>query len=87
VKEERLLLKMKKIYIRHSWIGHIIRYEEFVVNILEGAISGLKGVGRPRLQYLKQSPETQELTVIQQCEKWLATIPDGKLPTNQKIEG
>jgi hypothetical protein len=32
-------------------------------------------------------PETQELTVIEQLEKWLATFPVGKLPTNQKIEG
>ena len=34
-----------------------------------------------------KSPETQELTVIQQWKDWLSTIPDGKLPTNQKIEG
>jgi len=39
---------------RHSWIGHTIRHNEFVVNMLEGAISGKKAVGRPRLQYLKQ---------------------------------
>jgi hypothetical protein len=38
----------------HLWIGHIIWHNEFVVNILEGAISGKKAVGRPRLQYLKQ---------------------------------
>jgi hypothetical protein len=39
VKEERLLLKIL-VNRRHSWIGHIIRHNEFVVNILEGAISG-----------------------------------------------
>jgi len=39
VKEERLLLKIKKKNRRHSWIGHIIRQNEFVVNILKGAIS------------------------------------------------
>jgi hypothetical protein len=39
---------------RHSWIGHIIVYNEFVVNILEGAIPGKKAVGRPLLQYLQQ---------------------------------
>jgi hypothetical protein len=33
---------------------HIIWHNEFVVNILEGVISGKKAVGRPRLQYLKQ---------------------------------
>jgi hypothetical protein len=51
--EERLLLKMFKNR-RHSWIGHTIRYNEFVVKILEGAISVKKAVGSPRLQYLKQ---------------------------------
>jgi len=53
VKEERLLLKMLNNR-RHSWIGHIIRHNEFVVNIMVGAISGKKAMGRPRLQYLKQ---------------------------------
>jgi hypothetical protein len=38
----------------HSWIGHTIRHNEFVVNSLEGAISGKKAVGRHRLQYLEQ---------------------------------
>jgi len=35
---------------RHSWIGHTVRHNEFVVNILERAICGKKAVGRPRLQ-------------------------------------
>jgi hypothetical protein len=37
-------------------MGHIIRHNEFVVNILEEAISKKKkkAVGRPRLRYLKQ---------------------------------
>jgi hypothetical protein len=35
-------------------MGHKIRHNEVVGNILEGAISGKKAVGRPRLQYLKQ---------------------------------
>jgi len=50
-KEERLLLKIKinKKNRRHSWIRHTIRHNEFVVNILEGAISGNEAVGRPRL--------------------------------------
>jgi hypothetical protein len=52
--EERILLKILNNR-RHSRIGHIIRHSEFVVNILEGAISGKKAIGRPRLQYLKQS--------------------------------
>jgi hypothetical protein len=28
-----------------------------------------------------------KLTVTQQRKEWLGTIPDGKLPTDQKIEG
>jgi hypothetical protein len=52
-KEEILLLKVLKNR-RHLWIGHIIRHNECVVNILEGAISGKRYVGRPRPQFLKQ---------------------------------
>jgi hypothetical protein len=54
-KEESLIKKKKKKkYRRHSWTEHKIRHKEFVVNILEGSLSGKKAVGRPRLQYLKQ---------------------------------
>ena len=53
VKEERLLLKISNNR-RHSWIGHIIRHNKFVVNILDGVISGKNAMERPRLQYLKQ---------------------------------
>ena len=45
-KEERLLLKILQNR-RHSWIGHTVRRNEFI----EGAISGKRAVGRPRLQY------------------------------------
>jgi hypothetical protein len=47
-KEERLLLTIL-INRRHLYIGHIIRHNEFLLNILEGAISRKKAVGRPRL--------------------------------------
>ena len=66
-KEERLLLKIKKKNRCQSWIGHTIRHNEFLVNILEGAISEKK---RPwedlDCNTKNKSPETQELTVIQQ---------------------
>jgi len=52
-KEGRLLLKILKNRC-HSWIGHTIRHNKFVVNILEGAIFGKKAVGRPQLKYFKQ---------------------------------
>jgi len=44
-KEERSLLKFLKNR-HHSWIGHTIRHNEFVVNILEGEIFGEKGRGK-----------------------------------------
>jgi hypothetical protein len=34
-----------------------------------------------------KSPATQQLTVVQQCKEWLATVTGGELPTGQKIEG
>jgi hypothetical protein len=52
-KQELLLVKIFKNK-RHLWIGYIIRHNEFVVYILEGAKSGKQAVGRPRLQYLNQ---------------------------------
>ena len=51
--EERLLLKILKNKF-HSWIGHTVRHNQFVVNSLEKAVFGKKAVGRPGLQYLKQ---------------------------------
>jgi hypothetical protein len=51
---KRLLLEIFKNR-RHSWVGHTIRHNEFVVNILEGAISGARAVGKRRLQYLKHT--------------------------------
>jgi len=52
-KEERLVLKILRNR-RHSWIGHTIGHNEFVVNILEGARLGENAVEGPQLQYLKQ---------------------------------
>jgi len=52
--EERLFLKILQER-RHSWIGHIIRHNEFVVNILEGAISGKKGRGKTSTTILEAS--------------------------------
>jgi hypothetical protein len=45
-------------------MGHIIWHNEFVVNILEGAITGKMAAGRPQLQY--KLPEIQEIAVTQQ---------------------
>ena len=82
-KEERLLLKILKNRC-HSWIGHTIRHNKFVVTILERAIFRKKAVGRPWLKYLKQAARN---TGADSYKERLATNPDGELPTNQKIEG
>jgi len=44
-------------------------------------------VERPRLQYLQQVTRNTGADSYTAMEEWLATIPDGKLPTNQKTEG
>ena len=64
--------KFENLKIRHhKWIEHAITYNMFVVNILEGDV----------LDYstYRKSPETKELTVIQQLKEWLATNLDGML--------
>jgi len=53
-KEEILLLKILQNR-RHSWIGHIIRHNEFVVNVLGGEISGKKDRGKTSTTVLKAS--------------------------------
>jgi len=57
-----------------------------VVNILKEAIPGKKAVGRPRPQCLKQVARNTGADSYTTIKIWLATIPDEKLPTNQKIE-
>jgi hypothetical protein len=52
-KKGRLLLIILK-HRRHSRIGHIIRHNEFVVNILEGQTSG-KGCRKTWTKVLKAS--------------------------------
>jgi hypothetical protein len=44
-------------------------------------------VGRPRLHYLKQVARKTGADSYTAMKNWLATIPDGKLPTNRKMEG
>jgi len=82
VKEEGLLLRILKNR-HHLCMGHTIRHNEFVVNILEEAISGKKAVRRPQLQFLKQvARNTGAYSYTAMRQEWLARIPDGKLPTN-----
>jgi hypothetical protein len=68
VKEERLLLKNLN-YRRHSWIEHIIRHNEFVVNILEGAISGKKAMGKTSTAILKESRQEHRSGELYNNEK------------------
>ena len=52
-RKEKLLLGILSNR-RHSWIGHIIMHNQFVVNIFEGAISGKNALEKPRLKHLKE---------------------------------
>ena len=44
-------------------------------------------MGRPRLQYLKHVNRNTAADSYTAMKEWLATNPDGMLPTNQNIEG
>jgi hypothetical protein len=85
-KEERLLLTILKNRC-HLWIGHIIRHNEFVVNILEGAISGKMSVGRSRLQYVKQVVRNTGADSYRAMKRMACNNSRWKAATNQKIEG
>jgi hypothetical protein len=63
---------------RHSWIGHTVRHNKFVVNILEGAISRKKAVGRPRLHLLKLTINNQKVPYANTA-KYLGITLDAKL--------
>jgi len=86
-KEERLLLKIKKKKIHHSWIAHTIRHNKFIVNILEGAIFGKKAMGRPRLHYLKQVARNTGADSYTAMTRMACNKSRWKMPSNQKIEG
>jgi len=86
VQEERLLLKILKNRC-HSWIGHIIRHNEFVVNILEGAIFRKKNIGRPQLQYLKQVARNTGAGRYTAVKRMACNNSRWKAANQSKIEG
>jgi hypothetical protein len=48
---------------------------------------GKNAVGRPGLKYLKEVARNTGADSYMALKEWFATIPDGKLPINQKTEG
>jgi hypothetical protein len=58
-KEEILLLKTSKNR-RHSWIGQIIRHNEFVLNILRRSNIGKQGRGKNSTTVLKAIRQKQK---------------------------
>ena len=63
---------------RHSWIGHTVRHNVFVVNILEVAIFGKKAVGRPGLRYLKQVDRNTAADSYREMERMACNISGWK---------
>jgi hypothetical protein len=62
------------------------RHNEFVSNILEGVIWGKRPWKDLDYNTYSKSPETQQLTVAQQCKELLATNPDVKPSANKNTE-
>jgi len=56
------------------------------VNILEGAISGKKAVGRPRLQYLKQVARNTEAGSYTAMRRMACNISRWKAANQANIE-
>jgi hypothetical protein len=83
-KEERLLLKILTNR-HHSWIGHTIRHNKFVVNILEGVIFGKKGREKTSTTVLKASRQKhRSRQLYSNGKEWLATIPEEKAANQSK---
>jgi hypothetical protein len=60
---------------RHSRIGHTIRHNQFVVNILEGTISGKKGHGKTLKQVARNTAHDSYTTMKRMAcnkSKWKA---------------
>ena len=75
-RKKKINLKILRIRCQKC-IEHKIKYNMFVVNILEGDV----------LDYstYRKSPETKELAVIQQLKEWLATNIDGMLQQFKRL--
>ena len=50
-KEDRQIMKITQ-QRQHHWIGHILRYDSLLLDIIEGRMKGRHTRGRRRLQML-----------------------------------
>ena len=51
---ERRTLKDTIIRRKKTWLGHIIRGNEYLTNVIEGVIEGRRARGRPRVGMLSE---------------------------------
>ena len=49
-------------------IGHLIRHDHFLKNIIEGKIEGKRGRGRPRRNYFEQVKEKVNVVSYQEVK-------------------
>jgi hypothetical protein len=68
INEKRTILRvveMRKV----KFIGHLLRHNDFVTNIMEGRVLGKKNRGRPRLSYIKNLMKELFLQLLRRNEE------------------
>lgn len=69
---------------RGSMIGHLIRHDLFIKNIIEGKIEGKRGRGRPRRTFMEQIKEKVHVGSYQEVKELAGTRKDWRLLHRQE---
>ena len=66
---------------KKNWIGHVLRSEGLMKEVLEGGIDGKRGRGRPRIGMLDELKKTKEESYqkmkrkAENREEWRVSVP------------
>ena len=77
VGEERCLIKTI-IMRKRNWIGHVLRHEGLMKEVLEGGMEGKRDRGRPRMGMLNELDEGSYEQMKRRAEdrdKWREWVP------------
>uniref|UniRef100_A0A8D9A6I6 Craniofacial development protein 2 n=1 Tax=Cacopsylla melanoneura TaxID=428564 RepID=A0A8D9A6I6_9HEMI len=89
MKEERKILKLIAAR-RAKWIGHTLRHEGMLHNIIDGKIEGRNNMGRPRQEYMKQIEEDMKCNSYKELKELSENSTEWRrwnllLPTNHQM--